>query len=249
MGECASRGYGFSLVELAIALAVIAVLLAVLVPSLSAARRASYRERCAVNQALLGKAWSGYLADHRQQFPVVRAQPAWQWGGVRFSAVSDAPHLDFQRPLTPYVSAPSGEQSVTSVFRCPADHGITTGLRESATGGRSVYRSFGTSYRANSFLLSGRRTEHGRRGIRRSELLASPAQLVLTGDAGWYEVREQTGRQAHWHDDQGGCNFCFLDGSVRYRIVEPAGRPSPLVFEPGFFEMPTNSKADTLTEQ
>lgn len=243
-----SRRCGFSLVELAIAIAVIGVLLAILVPSLSAARRASYRERCSANQALLGKAWIGYLADHEQRFPLVLAQPAWQWGGVRFSAVNDNAHLDFQRPITPYVAAPGDGQTVMSVFECPADDGIVTGLRESATGGRSVYRSFGTSFRANSFVLSGRRNDGGVRPIVRGELLASPAQLVLVGDAGWYEIREQTGRTAHWHGDDGACNLCFLDGSVRFRDVQPAGAASPLMFEAEFFELAGRPGVETPTE-
>jgi len=112
-----------------------------------------------------------------------------------------------------------------------------------------VLQSFGTSFRANSFLLSGRSADNGRRPIRRGELLVSPAQLVLIGDAGWYEIREQTGRQAHWHDEDGACNFCFLDGSVRYREVEPAGQPSPLVIEPTFFETPKRRETETMSEQ
>lgn len=230
------RQRGFSLLEAVIALVLIAVLLSVLVPSLNAARSASFREKCVQNQAIIGQAWSAYLVDHNDQFPVIASQPGWQWGGVRFSSITDAPHIDFQRPISAYVGAPSEDATATSVFRCPADRGILSGVSDVGTGDRSAYRSFGTSYRANGFLLSGRPILDGSHEkmlpIRKKDLLSAPASLVLTGDAGWYEQRYETGRQAHWHGPDGKCNLLFLDGSVRPRVVEPMDVPTPLAFEP-----------------
>jgi prepilin-type processing-associated H-X9-DG protein len=220
------------MIELAVAIVIIAAVLAIILPSLSAARRGSHREQCVNNQALLGKAWSAYLADHNRQFPVLVNQPAWQWGGVRFSAITDEPHLDFNRPLTYYVSAPSSDRSATNLFRCPGDRGITSDLLEAGTGGRTAFRSFGTSYRANAFLLSGTSFDRGDSApIARDALLAAPASMVLLGDAGWYEQLHSTGRQAHWHGEDGLCNLLFLDGSVQLRRVGPGAEPSAIVFE------------------
>ncbi len=39
------------------------------------------------------------------------------------------------------------------IFSCPADRGITDEYGEVGTGRRTAYRSFGTSYRANSLLF------------------------------------------------------------------------------------------------
>lgn len=233
-----TRHRGFSLLEAAIALIIIAVLLAILVPSLSAARSASFRERCLQNQAVIGKAWFAYLEDHNKKFPIIASQPAWQWGGVRFSAINNEPHIDFQRPISPYVGAPSDDQSAANVFRCPADRGIVTSAGESATGGRSAFRSFGTSFRANGFLTSGTLIPSDKgsilQPIDRNMLLSAPASLVLCGDAAWYEQRYSTGRQAHWHGSDGKCNLLFLDGSVRQREVLPMDVPTPMAFEPVF---------------
>ncbi len=223
---------GFSLVEVVIAIAIIAVLLSILVPSLNSARTSSQREVCVHNQTQLGTAWAAYLDDNNRQFPVLLNQPSWRWGGASFNAVDDKARLDFNRPLSAYASAPSSDRSAVSVFECPADRGIESGLSESGTGDRTAFRSFGTSYRANSFLMEGHVDDSGaRRNITRDALLAAPASMVLIGDAGWYEQRLQTGRTAHWHGDDGLCNVLFLDGSVRSRHFGPDAEPSAVVFE------------------
>lgn len=227
-----SRRPAFSLIEVVIAIAIIGVLLSILLPSLSAARRGSHRERCAGNQVMLGQAWSAYLEDHDRRFPVLVNQPAWRWGGAQFSVVSDAGHLDLNRPLSPYVAAPSDERSAVSLFECPADSGISAGVSEAGTGGRTAFRAFGTSYRANAFLLSGYESADSEpMPISRDALLAAPASMVLLGDAGWFEQLNDTGRVAHWHGDDGRCNLLFLDGSVRRRAVGAGAEPSAVVFE------------------
>jgi prepilin-type N-terminal cleavage/methylation domain-containing protein len=52
---------GFTLLELAISLAVVCALLVILLPALSTARMSSHRALCAGNQRLLGQAWSMYV--------------------------------------------------------------------------------------------------------------------------------------------------------------------------------------------
>lgn len=242
-----SHRTAFSLIELVIAIAVIGVLLSILLPSLHSARSASHREQCAHNLSMLGVAWGAYLDDHNQQFPVLLAQPAWQWGGARFSAVNGEGHLDLNRPLSMYVSAPAGERTAVSVLECPADTGIESDLDGAGTGGRSAFRSFGASYRANSFLLTGWMSAEAsdRRPISRDALLAPPAAMVLIGDAGWYEQQHQTGRTAHWHGDDGQCNLLFLDGSVREQAVGADAEPNAVVFECALRESPASSSDQT----
>ena len=85
------RHNGFTLLELLISLAVVALLLTVLMPVLDSARASSHRVLCASNQRLLGEAWVAYLEASQGRFPAIYMQPAWHFGGVRFSTVDGSP--------------------------------------------------------------------------------------------------------------------------------------------------------------
>ena len=218
-----NRGHagGFTLLELLISLAVVSVLVAILLPALTSARSSNHRVLCAGNQRLLGQAWESCLADNDDRFPSLYVQPAWLYGGVRFSPV-DEPFLDLDRPLNRYLPVPGLAASGEALFCCPADHGITDELGEMGTGHRTAYRAFGTSYRANTDLL----------GLRRGDITTSPSRLVVMGDPFWHEVREKTGLRAGWHGARHTGNLLFFDGSVRYVTVAPRPEIGPVVFDP-----------------
>ncbi len=152
------RHAGFNLLEVALSLAIVVVLLAILVPAMNSARTVSHLQQCASNQRQLGELWNSYLDDHDQQFPEIPLQPGWHYGGVRFSAVTGNPFLDFERPLNGYLDLARGEAACEQLFLCPADHGITDAGGVVGTGQRTAYRSFGTSFRANEALVGARRS-------------------------------------------------------------------------------------------
>lgn len=225
----------FTLLEVIIALALIAVLFSILLPALSSARVASHRDHCADNLRIIGEAWQSYLAEHEKTFPYVAPQPAWQYGGMRFSGMDRTALPDFNRPLTSYLHLFRTRDYGEVCTCCPADRGITTADAVAAgTGERTAFESYGTSYRANALLMDARSaglTDESR-GMKRSEIRAFPAALVLSGDAVWYEAAESTGRHADWHGVPNAGNILFLDGSVRFMTVSPKGVRGPIMFDP-----------------
>jgi prepilin-type N-terminal cleavage/methylation domain-containing protein/prepilin-type processing-associated H-X9-DG protein len=234
---------GFTLLELAISLALVSVLLATLLPALASARIVSYRKQSADNQRRIGQAWLTYLQEHADEFPYVPVQPAWRYGGVRFSAVDEQPFLDTQRPLTPYVSSARAGKKREELFRCPADRGISGETTGVGTAGRTVYRAHGTSYRANAKLLDARLAglDETHRGLRRAEITTVPSRLVVMGEPIWFEIHEKTGRDAIWYSDTDKGNLLFLDGSVRYMTILPKPRIGPAVYEPRLVELAEES--------
>jgi prepilin-type processing-associated H-X9-DG protein len=233
MRRRAGRG-GFTIPELAISLALIVLLLAVLLPALSTARVVSYRERCASNVRQIGGMWFAYMEDHDDHFPRVRVQPSWHYGGVRFSPTDGRPFVDYQRPLAPYVPWTPDGTTREELFRCPADRGITGEYGEVGTGSRTAYRSFGTSYRANSKLLDAQLAgvSEESRPLARSEVTTAPSRLLVLGCPVWYEVMLNTGRDASWHGPDHKGNFLFLDGSVHFMATVPQPRVGPIVIDP-----------------
>lgn len=222
---------GFTLLELVISLAVVGVLLVLLLPVLNSARTSSRRVLCAGNQRLLGHAWSDYLQGNGQRFPVLYVQPAWMYGGVRFSTIDGSTFLDHDRPLNRYLPDHLLKGPGEILFQCPADRGITDEHGTVGTGRRSAYEAFGSSYRANTELLAPR-ADRGPAGLGRDEITTAPSRLVVLGDPVWYETREGTGRLASWHGAADAGNLLFLDGSVRFMTIPPKPKIGPAVFDP-----------------
>ncbi|HWB19439.1 MAG TPA: prepilin-type N-terminal cleavage/methylation domain-containing protein [Phycisphaerales bacterium] len=218
----------FSLIELAIAVAVIAILLAILLPALRAARASTQRDTCSAHQRSIGEAWFTYLDDHNSQFPSDLQRPEWNFGGVRFGVGRKSFHPDAFRPLTPYLTDGGHE------FLCPSDTGIHDSLAAEIGDDRTFDR-YGTSYRANPLLFDASRINLGEdhRGVMEHEIQVAPSRLVLMGDAGWLESADNTGASANWHGKANTFNILFFDGSVRFSTVLPrTDRNQPILFSP-----------------
>jgi prepilin-type N-terminal cleavage/methylation domain-containing protein/prepilin-type processing-associated H-X9-DG protein len=107
---------GFTLVEVAVVVAILGLLAALAVPAIGVALDRSREARCLSNLRQIGLAVQAYAADHDQNLPDLRAG--------RNSKSEHGPVMD--EVLLPYVGS-------AEVFRCPADQ-------------RGLFESTGSSY-------------------------------------------------------------------------------------------------------
>jgi prepilin-type N-terminal cleavage/methylation domain-containing protein/prepilin-type processing-associated H-X9-DG protein len=105
---------GFTLVELLVVIGIIALLIAILMPSLSRARTQSQRVACMSNLRQLGNAFVMYTNANKGAFPRPAVTPRFEdwiyWNGNR--------DINESR-LVPYLS--SGNRFNPEFFRCIAD--------------------------------------------------------------------------------------------------------------------------------
>ena len=223
-----NRNFGFTLIELLVVVSVIAVLLAILLPSLNMAGIIAKRVDCGSNLKQISLAWTAYLDDYEGFFyQGIRAN--FDYGGWR--GIKNW----WPRPLNNYVGLDDPNdvtQNDAKVFCCSSDRGGIPGafFREKA------YIVHGTSYQTNIFLIGQNRCgafsdktkeldlEISKRlpNLNR-ESVANPSLLLLIGDYGWInqwkpvEHHDKEWKElAEWHRKIDHHNMAFLDGHVKF---------------------------------
>ena len=226
-----ARSTGFTLVELLTVIAIISVLMAVLIPTLSKARSLACRIRCAANLRQLTLAWHMYCDDNDGLFyQGINANLNYGgWNGVYGSAL---------RPLNPYVQLPLlvDTPEPASLYHCPADRGGAPG----AFARDKVFDVMGTSYGTNIFLVGQNAVgyfsdqtapldeELSRRIHKTSnKKISKDPRLIMLGDYGWFNrwkpephLLEEWKTLAEWHKRQEHFNIGFLDGHVEFTHVK-----------------------------
>lgn len=114
----------FTLVELLVVISIIAMLLAILIPSLQKARETAKRTICASNLKQLGMGWSLYASDNKNAFPfgatnttVDSSMPYWYHFGIGIGAYMPTLTLDERDPSK---TLPT-KGSVSRVWYCPTN--------------------------------------------------------------------------------------------------------------------------------
>jgi len=135
---------GFTLIELLVVIAVIAILAAILLPTLSAARERARGLICLNNTRQLEFEWELYADDHNGQLPDnlvmtefwPRTNINWVNNVMTWDTSSDNinPTTITQASLGPYVNGQ------TSIYRCPSDHALSSAQR--AVGWTARIRSY-----------------------------------------------------------------------------------------------------------
>ena len=212
----------FSLIELLVVISILALLIALLVPSLSRARELARSAACLSNLRQLGQATAVYQNKNKDWLPIspaeklqygvgddgrmVSVRTTCHWGGRRaewlHSGEPDTPATEETeiRPLTPYLYPEATLDSPTPVFRCPSDS--PTNWSNGLIPGADIYRTCGNSYYINMFGTSRVPNLPPKSSISKVELYMEAAAYFLLGAA-----EEGSG----WHKRRDMHNVLFLD--------------------------------------
>ncbi len=209
-----SSGFrAFTFAEALISIAVVALLIAISLPSLSESRRAARTAVCLMNHRQIVAGWAAYINDYHT-FPFgwdaagYRTHERWGWGGVNwYPSTGIVPGFNVlaDRPLNPYLGDGRRIEYRLSVFRCPCDNGTreygtdTTSLP--ALGATSVsgetttnFGVVGTSYECNEWMYCRPGVRDGwglfpalpnhRSNQSPDHVAVSPSRFVVLADSG-----------------------------------------------------------------
>ena len=209
------RCFGLTLIEILVVLAIIGILAALLLPTLSMAKAKGRQAACANNLRQLALGFQMYAADHEGRLPenLPEGRPGDSWVAGNMKVAGDATNqtLIRQGQLFPYANH-------VATYHCPADFSESRGVPR--------VRSYSMNgWMGSRYMEANSRSEGFRTFMRENELAAArPASLWVmldedqaSIDDGWFLVTMDDSRPfasfpATRHQNGYGLNFA--DGHV-----------------------------------
>ena len=201
---------GFTLIELLVVLAVVAVLLSILIPSLRRARITAYRAGCAGNLRQINLGLNMYLDDSDGIYPCaedpVSTDPVyWLWMGRGW------------RPLVrPYLGG-SGDARDPSVLLCPEDRSDPAMYESTSYAYSMAFYHSPEQIDAMSDKSDTYTNPRSSIGQRRHDVTL-PAAKILLGE--WFSNHFPLDDEQGWWNWQGARNFLFADGHGAFLKAE-----------------------------
>src|SRR4051812_31792982 len=114
------RRCAFTLVELLVVIGIIAMLMALLLPAIHGARRASLMAGCAANMRQIGLAFEFYAQENREQYP---------WGEVTVTGTTPPEYISWDDLINRQLAGTFSKEEIDlpfaprgmRVLECPAD--------------------------------------------------------------------------------------------------------------------------------
>lgn len=199
----------FTLIELLIVIAIIAILAALLLPVLSQAKIRAQTARCVSQLHQCGVAMNLYLPDFGERYFWVSnssglaAMEWFVWAGRtngNLDTLQGGIFNQTDRPLNHFGLNPA-------VVLCPVDQGRADTLPA------TLYQWVGNSYMFNAIGLPG--NGHGGLDARKSTSVTAPAQTVLFADNVLIFPQNPTG----WHRKQPAGNTLLVDAHIEFHTA------------------------------
>lgn len=216
--------HGFTLVELLVVIAIVGVLLSILMPSLSRARVAAKRVRCAYNLKQIYTAVCLYTQVHNETYPCAQdplstsPSTVWLWMG-----------RGWRRVVEPHLGGPIDGNNPSVLF-CPEDR-ISRDKYDSTSYAYSMC-FYHSPEQIDSMSVAADTYKNPRPSMpQRTINVTRAANKILIGE--WQSNHARiAGDRPGWWGWKGARNFLFADGQVRFldaNDVLPArdGNPNP----------------------